>query len=141
MTTLVLMSVWGSGSSMVLYLAALQGVPTALYDAAKVDGAGSVRRFWHITIPMTSPVIFFTFVMSMIGSFQTFSTPFVLTEGGPANATLFYMLHLFRQGWSYFKMGYASAMAWVLFAIIMALTLLSLRVSGRVVYYEGATRR
>ena len=132
----IIMSLWGVGGGMVLYLAALQGVPTALYDAAKADGANAWHRFYHVTLPMTSPVIFFNFLMGLIGSFQVFASAFFVTGGGPANASLFYVLYLFRNGWEYFRMGYASALAWVLFLIIMAATLVSFRLSGRFVYYE-----
>ena len=133
----VIMSLWGVGGGLVLYLAALQGVPTALYDAAKVDGANAWHRLRHVTLPMTSPVILFTFLTGLIGSFQVFTAGFLITNGGPNNASLFYVLYLYRVGWRYFKMGYASALGWVLFAIIMVLTLLTLRASGRLVYYES----
>ena len=134
--TFIIMSLWSVGGGMVLYLSALQGVPTVLYDAAKVDGANALLRFWHVTLPLTSPVIFFNFLMSIIGSFQVFTNAFLVTGGGPANASLFYVLYMYRNGWQYFRMGYASALAWVLFAIIMALTLISFKTSGRLVYYE-----
>ena len=134
--TFIIMSLWGVGGGMVLYLAALQGVPTVLYDAAKADGANAWRRFYHVTLPMTSPVIFFNFLMGLIGSFQVFASAFFITSGGPANASLFYVLYLFRNGWEYFRMGYASALAWVLFLIIMAATLVTFKLSGRFVYYE-----
>ena len=134
--TFIIMSLWGVGGGMVLYLAALQGVPTALYDAAKADGANAWRRFYHVTLPMTSPVIFFNFLMGLIGSFQVFASAFFVTSGGPANASLFYVLYLFRNGWEYFRMGYASALAWVLFLIIMGATLVTFKLSGRLVYYE-----
>ena len=134
--TFIIMSLWGVGGGMVLYLAALQGVPTALYDAAKADGANAWRRFYHVTLPMTSPVIFFNFLMGLIGSFQVFASAFFVTAGGPANASLFYVLYLFRNGWEYFRMGYASALAWVLFLIIMGATLVTFKLSGRFVYYE-----
>ena len=134
--TFIIMSLWGVGGGMVLYLAALQGVPTVLYDAAKADGANAWRRFYHVTLPMTSPVILFNFLMGLIGSFQVFASAFFITSGGPANASLFYVLYLFRNGWEYFRMGYASALAWVLFLIIMAATLVTFKLSGRFVYYE-----
>jgi multiple sugar transport system permease protein len=132
----ILMGLWGAGGGVVLYLSALQGVPTALYDAAKVDGANAWQRFWTVTAPLTSPVIFFTFLTGMIGSFQIFTAGFVTTNGGPGNASLFYVLYLFRNGWEYLKMGYAAAMAWILFVVLVVLTWLSLRLSGRLVYYE-----
>lgn len=133
----IIMHLWGAGGGLVLYLAALQGVPTALYDAAKVDGANAWHRLRHITLPITSPVILFTFLTGLIGSFQVFTAGFLITNGGPNNASLFYVLYLYRVGWKYFKMGYASALGWVLFVIIMALTLFTLRASGRLVYYES----
>lgn len=134
----IIMSLWGAGGGLVLYLAALQGVPTSLYDAAKVDGANAWHRLRHVTLPMTSPVILFTFLTGLIGSFQVFTAGFLITNGGPNNASLFYVLYLYRVGWRYFKMGYASALGWVLFAIIMVLTLITLRASGRLVYYESS---
>lgn len=135
--TFILTSLWGIGGGMVIYLAGLQGVPTQLYEAAELDGAGSWRKFIHVTLPMTSPVIFFNLLMGMIGSWQVFTSGYVITGGGPANATLFYVLYLYRNGWQYFKMGYASALAWVLFFIVLALTVIVFRTSGRWVYYEG----
>lgn len=133
----IIMSLWAAGGGLVLYLAALQGVPTTLYDAAKVDGANAWHRLRHVTLPMTSPMILFTFLTGLIGSFQVFTAGFLITNGGPNNASLFYVLYLYRVGWRYFKMGYASALGWVLFAIILVLTLLTLRASGRLVYYES----
>ena len=121
---------------MVIYLAGMQGVPTHLYEACELDGAGAWRRFLHVTLPMTTPVIFFNLLMGIIGSWQVFTSAFVITSGGPANSTLFYVLYLYRQGWEYFRMGYASALAWVLFFIILFFTLLVFRSSGWV-YYEG----
>jgi multiple sugar transport system permease protein len=134
--TFILISLWGIGGGMVIYLAGLQGVPTHLYEAAELDGAGSWQRFINVTLPMTSPVIFFNVLMGIIGSWQVFTTAYVITNGGPANATLFFVLYLYRQGWQYFRMGYASALAWVLFFIIMAFTVVVFRTSGWV-YYEG----
>jgi len=139
--SLIIMSLWGIGGSMIIYLASLQGVPQHLYEAAEIDGAGVISRFWNVTIPMISPVIFFNLVMSIIGSFQVFTSAFVMTQGGPANASLFYVLHLYRNAFSYFKMGYASALAWILFAIIMFFSLLVVKSSPAWVYYEGALRR
>jgi multiple sugar transport system permease protein len=134
--TLMILSLWGIGGGMVLYLAALQGVPTELYDAALVDGANAVRKFWHITLPMISPVILFTTLMGFIGAFQAFVSAWLMTQGGPANATLFYMLLIYMNGFQYFKMGYAAALAWILALIIFALSLLMLKLAGRLVYYE-----
>jgi multiple sugar transport system permease protein len=138
--TFVVMSCWNVGGSMVLYLAGLQGVPTELYEAAEIDGAGRWSKVRHVTLPMISPVIFFNFVIGIINSFQVFSGAFIMTGGGPANATLFYVLYLYRQAFENFRMGYASALAMVLFAVIMALTVLSFRLSSRYVHYEGRLR-
>ena len=134
----ILMSAWAVGGTLLLYLSALQGVPTELYDASKVDGANAWRRFLNVTLPMTSPVIFFVFLTGMIGTFQVFTVAFVTTNGGPGNASLFYLLYLYRTGWEYLQMGYAAAMAWFLFVILLVITLLSLRLSRATVFYEGA---
>ncbi len=133
----VIMSMWGFGSAMVIFLAGLQGIPAHLYEAASIDGAGRFTRFWHVTIPMLTPTIFFNLVMGMIGSFQVFTAAYIITNGGPADSTLFYVLYLFRNAFQFFKMGYASALAWLLFVIIMAFTLLQFWLSRRWVYYEG----
>jgi len=133
----IIMSLWGIGGTMIIYLAALQSVPQHLYEAADLDGAGALAKFWTVTVPMISPVIFFNLVMAVIGSFQTFTNALVMTAGGPNNASLFYMLHLYRNAFSYFKMGYGCALAWVLAVIILALTMLVIRSSPAWVYYEG----
>lgn len=137
---LIVMSLWGVGGGMVIYLAGLQGVPTALYEAAEIDGAGVLRRFVHITLPMVSPVIFFNLVMGLIGALQTFTQAFIMTGGGPRRATYFYMLHLYNNAFQWLKMGYASALAWVLFFIILALTSLVLRSSSAWVFYQGEVK-
>jgi multiple sugar transport system permease protein len=137
---LLMMSLWGLGRSMVIYLASLQGIPQQLYEAAAIDGAGTWHSFWRITLPMLTPTIFFNLVLSIISTFQTFTSAFVATDGGPLDSTLFYVLYLFRQAFQFFNMGYASALAWVLFVIILVLTLLIVRSSDRWVYYEGAER-
>jgi multiple sugar transport system permease protein len=135
--SIILMSLWGSfGVSMIIFLAGLQGVPASLYESAEIDGAGSVRKFFSITLPMISPVIFFNFVMGVIGTFQVFTQGYLLTDGRPNNSTLFYVLYLYRNAFEFLHMGYASAMAWVLFLIIMGATLLILRTSSLWVYYE-----
>jgi multiple sugar transport system permease protein len=134
---LLMMSLWGLGRSMVIYLASLQGIPQQLYEAASIDGAGRWQSFWRITLPMLTPTIFFNLVLSIISTFQTFTSAFVATNGGPLDSTLFYVLYIFRQAFEYFNMGYASALAWVLFVIILVLTLLVVRTSDRWVYYEG----
>ncbi len=141
---LVLMSLWGVGGSMIIFLAALQGVPRELHEAAELDGAGSMQRFFHITVPMISPALFFSLVMGLIGGFQVFTQAFVMTgtaqpgsEGGPNNATLFIVLYLYKKAFMDFKMGYASAIAWALFFIILVLTLVQKRFGQRWVHYEA----
>ena len=140
MPSFVLMSLWGVGGSMVIYLAGLQGIPTDLYEAADMDGANWFRRIINITLPMLSPVIFFQLIMGIIHAMQIFTQAFIMTNGGPANASLFYMLYLYRQAFQYFNMGYASALAWVLFVCILLLTLLIFRTASSWVYYEAETR-
>ena len=141
---LVLMSLWGVGGSMIIFLATLQGVPLELYEAAELDGAGSVQRFFHITLPMISPAMFFSLVMGFIGGFQVFTQAFVMTgtaqpgsEGGPNNATLFMVLYLYKKAFQEFQMGYASAIAWVLFVIVLLFTLVQRKLGQRWVYYEA----
>ncbi|QPC85226.1 sugar ABC transporter permease [Phototrophicus methaneseepsis] len=136
----ILMSLWGAGSSMLIYLGALQGIPTDLYEAADVDGAGSFVKFMRITIPMMTPVIFFNMVMGIIAGLQEFVIPFIMTGGGPADSSLFLVLYLYRNAFEFFKMGYASALAWLLFIYIMVLTGLVLRSSSMWVYYEGSMK-
>lgn len=137
LNSVIVMSLWTIGGSTIIWLAGLRSIPSYLYDAAAVDGAGPIRRLWHITIPMLTPVIFFNLVLGIIDSLQMFVQVYVLTNGGPANSTLFIMLNIFREGFSHFRMGYASAMSWVLFVAILGLTLLVFRTSGRWVYYES----
>lgn len=133
----VIMSLWGVGAGMVIYLAGLKGIPESLYEAALIDGAGPMGRLFNITLPMLSPLIFFNLVMGLIGSFQVFVQAYVMTGGGPDNKTLFYVLYLYRQAFEYHNMGYASAMAWLLFVILLGLTILVFRGSRGLVYYEG----
>ncbi|MHB0877340.1 MAG: carbohydrate ABC transporter permease [Anaerolineae bacterium] len=140
MPCLILMSLWGIGSSLIIYLAGLQGIPKDLYEAAEIDGAGWAPKLTRVTLPMLSPTIFFNLIMSIIGSFQVFTASFVMTGGGPDNATLTYVLYLYRNAFSYFKFGYASALAWVLFFIILALTSFVLKSSPAWVYYESELR-
>lgn len=137
---LIFMGLWGAGGGMVIYLASLQDVPQSLYEAAALDGAGAFARFRHVTLPMISPVILFNLIMGLIGSFQYFTQAYVMTSGGPQDATTFYALHLFNRAFLDFKMGYASAMAWILFVITLAATVLVLRSSARWVYYAGETQ-
>jgi multiple sugar transport system permease protein len=133
---LILMSLWGLGASMVIYLAGLQGIPDVFYEAAEIDGAGRWSQLWNITIPLMSPVIFFNLIIGIIGTFQVFTAGFLITDGGPQNSTLFYVLYLYRNGFEYLRMGYAAALAWVLFFIIMALTLFVFKFAGGMVHYE-----
>lgn len=137
MPSFIVMSVWGAGGRMLVFLAGLQSIPTALYDAAKIDGANAWRRFVHVTIPMLSPTIFFSVVMSIIGSWQVFDQAYVMTLGGPANATLTMVLYLYRKGFEQFRFGYASAIAWLLFCIILVFTAIVFKSSDLWVYYEG----
>jgi len=139
---LVIMSLWGIGGGMIIYLAGLQGVPTDLYDAAKVDGANLFQRFRYVTFPMMTPVIFYELVLSMISTFQYFTEAYVASggTGGPVRSTLFYNLYLYQNAFKYFDMGYASTMAWILFIIVLGLTLLVFRSSESWVYYEGQLR-
>ncbi len=120
--SLILMSLWGVGGSMVIYLAGLQDIPAHLYEAAMLDGASSYQRLRKITLPLLTPVIFFNLVMGIIGSFQYFTEAFIMTKGGPEGSTSFYALYLFQRAWQYLDMGYACAMAWIVFVIVMAIT-------------------
>lgn len=135
---LIIMSLWGLGGSMVIYLAGLQGIPDVFYEAAEIDGAGRWSQLWNITIPLISPVIFFNLIIGIIGTFQVFTAGFLITDGGPQNSTLFYVLYLYRNGFEFLKMGYAAALAWVLFLVIMALTLLVFKYVGGMVHYEDS---
>ena len=137
---LIILSQWGIGGAIVVFLAALKGVPRTLYEAAAIDGAGRLSAFRHVTVPMISPAILFNTIMSVIASFQTFTYAYVLTEGGPNDATLVYVLYLYQNAFRWFDMGYASALAWILFLIIIGCTLLVLRGSRSRVHYEGALR-
>ncbi len=134
---LILMGLWGVGGSAIIYLAGLQGIPEHLYEAADLDGAGVLQKFLHVTLPMLSPVIFFNLIMGLIGSFQYFTQVYVMTNGGPQDSTLFYALYLFNRAFVDLKMGYASAMAWILFLITLVCTLVVFKTSARWVYYEG----
>lgn len=134
---LVLTGIWGIGGGMLIYLGGLQGIPTQLYEAAEIDGAGRLRQFWHVTLPMISPVLFYNLVTGIIGAMQSFTGSFIATSGGPGYATHFLVYYLYNNAFAYLKMGFASAFAWVVFAIIMVLTLVVLRSSSVWVYYEG----
>ena len=139
---LVLMSLWGVGNFMIIYLAALGNVPKQLYEAAEIDGAGPLRRFRHITLPMLSPVIFFNLVMGIIQAVQAFTQVYIVSEGqgGPAGSTLVLSLHLFRSAFRELDMGYASAMAWTLFVLVLAVTAVLFRTSRHWVHHQGAAR-
>lgn len=139
--SMMIMKCWGVGATMVIFLAVLQDVPQHLYEAAELDGAGRWSKFRHVTLPMISPVIFFNMVMGIIGGFQTFTPGYVMTRGGPADATLFYALYLYYNAFEYSKMGYAAAMAWVLFVIILVITLIQFWGSRRWVYYYAGEAR
>lgn len=134
---LILMDLWGVGGGMIIYLAALQGVPVSLYEAADLDGANSWHKFWNVTLPGISPVIFFSLIMGVIGTFQYFTQTFVMTRGGPDKSTHFYALYLYENAFQYFRMGTACAMAWLLFLLTLGATLLVFTTSARWVYYEG----
>jgi multiple sugar transport system permease protein len=138
MPALIIMSLWSVGGSMVIYLAGLQGIPDVYYEAADIDGAGALPKFFNITIPLMSPIILFNLVMGIISSFQVFTAGYLITNGGPQNSTLFYVLHLYRTAFQSLKMGYAAAMGWVLFLIILVLTYAIFRWFGSQVYYEEA---
>lgn len=133
----VIISLWSLGGSMMIYLAGLKGIPTELYEAASIDGAVAWRRFTHVTLPMLSPVIFFNFVIGIISAFQVFTQAYVMTGGGPGDATRFYVMWLYNQAFDNHQMGFASAMAWMLLLIVLALTLLVMWGSRRLVYYEA----
>jgi len=134
--SLIIMSLWGAGGGMIIYLAGLKNIPRTYYEAAELDGAGLWKKFIHITLPMLSPTLFFQLIMGLIGSFQVFTQAFMMTGGGPNESTLFYVLYLYRNAFQFWKMGYASALAWVLFAIIMVLTWLNFVVSKYWVFYD-----
>ena len=134
--TLIALSLWGIGPTMVVFLAGLQAIPESLYEAAKIDGASEPQQFWNITLPQLSPTIFFNLITGIIGAFQYFLTSFVLTQGGPLFATFFYNLNLYEKAFKWQQMGLASAMAWLMFAIILVLTLVLFKFSDALVYYE-----
>lgn len=140
---LILVGIWGIGNTMIIFLAGLQQVPVSLYEAAIVDGANAVRRFWHVTIPMISPVIFFNLVMGIIGSFQYFTHVYVMTSGlqgggqalgGPESSTMVYPLYLYQNAFLFFRMGYASAMAWIMFLLVALILVVIFKTSGWVTY-------
>lgn len=138
--SIIFMKLWSVGGSMLLYLASMQGVSKSLYEAAEIDGANTWKKFFHITIPMITPVIFFDVVTSLIGGFQIFQEAYVMSnngEGGPANSLLFYNLYMWKQAFTNFNMGYAMAMSWILFVIVFIMTIFNLKLAPRWVHYEG----
>lgn len=133
---LVIVSLWSVGGSMVLFLAGLQGIPQGLYDAVAIDGGGHFAKFFHVTIPMMTPYFFLTSVLGIIGSFQVFTSALVMTQGGPAGATTFIVLLMYWEGWQWWRMGYASAIAWALLVVILFFTAVQFRLARSWVYYE-----
>jgi multiple sugar transport system permease protein len=130
------MTLWGLGGGMVIWIAAIRSIPESFYESAKLEGIKWPRKIWNITIPMCSPVIFYNLVMSIIGTFQTFGPSYIMTSGGPNDSTTFYVLKVYNDAFVSLKMGYASALSWVLFVIIMILTLIVFKTSGWVYYGE-----
>ena len=139
MPSLILMSFWGVGGAVVIFLAGLAEVPDSLYEVAEIDGAGPIRKFWNVTLPMITPTILFNLVMGLIGAFQYFTQVYIMTAGtgGPANSTLVYALYLYQKAFFYLNMGYASAMGWMLFVMVLALTMGVMYTSKRWVHYHG----
>lgn len=136
--SLIMMSLWGiGGSRMIIFLAGLQGISDQYYEAAKIDGAGKFRSFVHVTLPLITPMIFFNLVLGVIGAFQTFTTAYIMTGGGPNDSTLFYALYLYRCAFEYYQMGKASALAWILFVILLVFTMVQFNRSKKWVHYEG----
>ena len=133
--SLIVMGLWGAGGGMIIWLAGLKGIPQSLYEAASVDGANTWQQFRYVTLPQLTPYIFFNLIMGLIGTFQIFGQAFIMTQGGPENSTLFYVYHLFNNAFRYGRMGYASAMAWVLFAIVLVLTVIQMKLARRWVHY------
>jgi len=133
---IIVISLWGVGTATMIFLAGLQGIPDQLYEAAEIDGASGWDKLWNITVPMMTPTILLNLIIEIINSFQVFAYAFILTGGGPADATLFYVLYIYRQAFEFFNMGYASALATILFVLILALTLLVMKLSDRWVTYD-----
>lgn len=135
--SLVMIYMWAQGNAMVIFLATLQDVPRSLYEAAMMDGANALQRFWNVTIPMCTPVILFNLIMGFIDGFQSFTLPWLITNGGPSQSTEFYALYLYRNAFQFLRMGKASALAWLLFIVIVIFTFILFRTSARWVYYGG----
>ncbi|RIK42875.1 MAG: ABC transporter permease [Chloroflexi bacterium] len=132
----IFMRIWVMGTQMVIFLAGLQNVPSHLLEAAALDGAGAWRKFWNVTVPILTPVIFFNLIVGIIGNFQVFAPALIMTKGGPEDATLFMVLYIYRNAFEYSRIGYAATLSWVLFAVVVVLTIIQFRLSGRWVYYE-----
>lgn len=139
--SLILMSVWGFGNTAVIFLAGLQGVPRHLYEAVEIDGGGALQKLRHVTVPLMTPSIFYNLVTGVIATFQVFNQAYVMTQGGPNNATLFYIYYLYRTAFTNSQMGYASALAWILFVLVLIVTVLLFRSARSWVYYEVAGAR
>lgn len=139
--SLIIMSIWGIGNTIVIFLAGLQSIPQELMEAVAIDGGKAWHRFRHVILPITSPVIFYNVVIGIIGGLQTFTQPYLMTNGGPANASLFYVLHLYRQAFMYSNMGYACAMAWFLFVATAIIAGLLFKSSSLWVFYEGEVKK
>ena len=139
---LIIMSLWGVGGNMIIYLAGLQGIPSQLYEAAEIDGANLFQKFINVTLPMLTPVIFFNLIMSIVWSFQIFTQVYVMTQGqgGPADSTLVLVLYIYQKAFKFHQMGYASALSWILFIIILIATLIQFKFS-KWVYYEGELKK
>jgi len=135
--SLIMIYMWAQGNAMVIFLATLQDVPRSLYEAAELDGANALHKFWHITIPMCTPVILFNLIMGFIEGFQSFTLPWLVTGGGPSNSTELYGLYLYRNAFEFLRMGKASALAWMLFIVIVVFTFILFRTSARWVYYSS----
>jgi len=135
--SIIIMSLWGCGQTMIILLAGLQGIPEQFYEAAQIDGAKWHHRFWHITVPLLSPVIFFNLIIGLIGSFMVFTQAYIMTAGGPYYATLFYVYYLYLNAFKYLRMGYASALGWVMVAIVFSLTFLMFKTAKRWVFYQS----
>ncbi|WP_152663611.1 carbohydrate ABC transporter permease [Paenibacillus wulumuqiensis] len=139
--SLIIMSFWGVGGAMIIFLAGLQGVPTSLLEAARLDGAGRLSIFWHVTLPMISPVLLFQLILGVIESFQVFTQAFVMTHGGPNYSTWFYVYGLYTSAFKEYRAGYSSAMAWILLIVVLIVTYIIMKLSNRYVYYEGGKSR
>ena len=141
LTSLIIMSLWGiGGGRMLIFLAGLQGISDELYEAAQLDGAKGWACFRHITLPMLSPTIFFNLILGIIGSFQVFTSAYIMTSGGPEDSTLMYVLYLYNNAFREFKLGKASAMAWILFIVLLGFTLVQFKNASKWVYYEGGDK-